>query len=71
VIVLGFGLAAGLTGAIGLTRLLQGFLFRVHPIDPLAFLVAIVVMAAVVLLAAMLPAARAARIDPMSSIRVE
>ena len=69
--VLGIGLAAGLTGAIGLTRLLQGFFFRVHPIDPLAFLVAIAAMAAVVLIAAMLPAARAARIDPMSSIRID
>ena len=70
-IVLGIGLAAGLIGAIGLTRLLQGFLFRVRPIDPPAFLIAIAVMAAAVLVAAMLPAARAARIDPMSSIRVE
>jgi len=70
-IVLGIGLAAGLTGAIGLTRLLQGFLFRVRPIDPPAFLIAIAVMSAAVLVAALLPAARAARIDPMSSIRVE
>jgi predicted permease len=69
--VLGVGLAAGLPGAVALTRLLQSFLYRVGPLDPLAFLAAILVLAATVLLAALRPATRAARIDPMSSIRVE
>jgi predicted permease len=69
--VVGVGLAAGLVGALGLTRLLQGFLYHVSPIDPLAFLVTTVIVAASVLLAALRPARRASKIDPMSSIRVE
>jgi putative ABC transport system permease protein len=69
--VLVVGVAAGLAGAFALTRLLQGFLFGVKPIDPAAFLLAIVVVASAVLLAALRPARRAASIDPMSSIRLD
>ena len=70
-VVLGCGVALGLAGALGLTRLLRGFLYHVAPMDPLAFLLAIAVIATAVVLAALRPARRAAKIDPMSSIRVE
>ncbi|HEV8600835.1 MAG TPA: ADOP family duplicated permease [Gemmatimonadales bacterium] len=70
-VVLGIGLAAGLAAALAASRLLQGFLYRVSPADPLAILVAVGVTAAAVLLAVVRPARRAARIDPMTSIRVE
>jgi putative ABC transport system permease protein len=70
-LVLGIGLVVGLTGALGVTRLLQGFLYRVSPADPLAILIAVGVTAVVVVLAALRPARRAARIDPMESIRAE
>jgi len=67
--VLVIGLTVGLIGALGLTRLLQGFLYRVSPIDPAAFLAALVVVVAAVLIAALRPAGRAARVDPIASIR--
>jgi putative ABC transport system permease protein len=67
--VLVVGLTAGLIGAVGLTRLLQGFLYRVSPIDPTAFLVALVVVVVAVVAAALRPAGRAARVDPIASIR--
>ena len=66
-----FGLAAGLIGAFGLTRLLRGFLYRVSPIDPMAFLVGLLVVVVAVLVAALRPAGRAARVDPMTSMRTE
>ena len=67
--VLVVGLGIGLVAALGLTRLLQGFLYRVSPIDPLAFGGALLVIVAVVFAAALRPAARAARVDPMASMR--
>ena len=69
--VLVVGLTVGLAGAIGLTRLLQGFLYRVSPIDPLALFGALTIVVVAVLVAAVRPAGRAARVDPMASIRVE
>ena len=67
--VLAIGLAAGLAGALGLTRLLQGFLYRVSPIDPVAFLGAMGIVVIAVLLAALRPAGRGARVDPLSTMR--
>ena len=69
--VLAVGLTVGLIGALGLTRLLQGFLYRVSPIDPLAFAAALLVLVVVVLTAAVRPAGRAARVDPIASMRAQ
>jgi hypothetical protein len=44
--VLGVGLTAGLLAALGLTRLLRGFLYRVSPVDPVAFAGALLVVVA-------------------------
>jgi putative ABC transport system permease protein len=63
------GLAAGLIGAFAAGRALAHFLFGVRPLDPLAYLAAAFVMAAVALLAAWLPARRAATIDPADALR--
>jgi putative ABC transport system permease protein len=67
--VLAIGLGAGLVGALSLTRMLQVFLYRISPIDPLAFLGAMFVVALAVLIATLRPARRASRVDPMTSIR--
>ena len=67
--VLGIGLGVGVIAALGLTRLLQGFLYRISPIDPLSFLGAVLVVVVVVLTAALRPAGRAARVDPVASMR--
>jgi ABC-type antimicrobial peptide transport system permease subunit len=65
------GLILGLIGAAALTRLLQGILFGVEALDPLTFLVTSAVLMAVATLAAYLPARRASRVDPASSMRME
>jgi predicted permease len=65
------GLAAGLAGAVGMARLLSGFLFGVGPGDPVAFSSTIAVLAAVALLACWIPARRAARVDPLVALRYE
>jgi predicted permease len=67
--VLAFGLLIGVAGALVLTRLLQGFLYRVSPLDPVAFVLAALVVALAMLAAALRPAGRAARVDPISSMR--
>jgi ABC-type antimicrobial peptide transport system permease subunit len=67
--VLAIGLGLGLVGAVSVTRMLQLFLYRISPIDPLAFLGAILVVALAVLIATLRPARRASRVDPMTSIR--
>ena len=63
--VAGLGIAA-LTG-----RLLKQFLFGVSPLDPLTFLMVPLLMMLLALLAAWVPARRAASIDPMTALRME
>jgi predicted permease len=63
------GLAVGLGGALALSRLLSSLLFQVSPTDPPTFAGGTVVLAAVAVLAAALPARRAARTDPMVALR--
>jgi putative ABC transport system permease protein len=65
------GLIVGLAGAAGVTRVLQRFLFGVTPIDPLAFTIVTLLLMAVGLIAAWLPARRATRIDPCAALRAE
>jgi len=65
------GLAAGLAGAFALTRVLKSLLFHVSALDPVALSVACVLMTLVGLLAAWVPAIRAARVDPMTVLRDE
>jgi predicted permease len=65
------GLIVGLVGAAGVTRVLQTFLFGVTPTDPIVFTVVTLLLLAVGLLAAWLPARRATRIDPLAALRAE
>jgi predicted permease len=65
------GLIVGLAGAAGVTRVLQTFLFGVTPTDPIAFTIVTLLLLAVGLMAAWLPARRATRIDPCSALRAE
>ena len=64
------GIAVGAAGSLALTRFLQGLVFGVSTTDPVAFLGVIVLLATVALAASWLPARRAARVDPMSVLRV-
>ncbi len=65
------GLIAGLAGAAGVTRVLQRFLFGVTPTDPIVFAIVTLLLMAVGLMAAWLPARRATRIDPCAALRAE
>ncbi|HEX2190751.1 MAG TPA: ABC transporter permease [Longimicrobiaceae bacterium] len=65
------GLAAGVAASLALTRLLAGQLYGVRPTDPATYLAVAALLAAVVLLAAYLPARRATRVDPVVALRAD
>jgi ABC-type antimicrobial peptide transport system permease subunit len=65
------GLVVGLAGAVAVSRVLQTFLFGVTPTDPIAFTTVTLLLMAVGLMAAWLPARRATRIDPWAALRAE
>ena len=70
-IMLTCGVVLGLLLAAGTGKLLSGMLYEVGALDPLAFTVAPLVLAAAALLATWLPARRATRISPMAALRTE
>lgn len=65
------GLAIGLGGSAGLSRLLEGQLYGVEAFDPATYVVLGMALAGVALLAALLPALRATRVDPVVALRIE
>jgi predicted permease len=67
----GIGLALGLAAAALLTRLMQGVLFGVTPLDPLSFAAAPLALLVVACAASLLPGRRAASTDPAEALRCE
>jgi predicted permease len=65
------GLAIGLVGAWAATRLVQGMLYGIAPVDPTTYVATPLIILAVGLLASLWPASRAARVDPMIAMRAE
>jgi ABC-type antimicrobial peptide transport system permease subunit len=65
----GLGIAIGLVGALGVTRVMRALLYGISPTDPLTFAAAVPVLAAAALLACWIPARRAMRVDPIVALR--
>lgn len=70
-ILIGVGLAGGLALALATSRLIKGFLYEVKPLDASTYVAVAVVLTAIGLVAALIPAQRAASIQPMQALRDE
>jgi putative ABC transport system permease protein len=67
----GLGVALGIVGALGLTRLIQGMLAGVPANDPVSFAGSAALLIGGAALACVLPARRASRVDPVVALRVD
>lgn len=69
--IIGAGLVVGVLAAAGFARVVGSFLSGVSPLDPLTYLTASILLAAIALLACWIPARRAMKVDPMVALRYE
>jgi putative ABC transport system permease protein len=65
------GFVIGVAGALWLTHFLASFLFGVKALDPIAFLVTLLLLSVVAFVAVWFPARRATRVSPISALRFE
>jgi predicted permease len=65
------GLALGVAGSLALTRVIESQLYNVRATDPLTFVTVTALLAVVGLVATMVPALRATRLDPVTALRQE
>jgi putative ABC transport system permease protein len=65
------GMAVGLLGAFGLTRLMTTMLFTVKPTDPITFTAVALLLLFIALIACYIPGRRATKVDPVNSLRYE
>ncbi|MGD8728006.1 MAG: ABC transporter permease, partial [Gemmatimonadales bacterium] len=69
--VAGLGILVGLAGAFALSRVLESVVFEVSTQDPRVFTGMVLLLVLVVLVASLLPARRATRVDPLDALRAE
>ena len=67
--VVGIGLVIGIIAALALSQLISSILYKVSATDPLSIVTGVLVLAVVALIACVLPAFRATRIDPITALR--
>jgi putative ABC transport system permease protein len=67
----GIGVVIGIGAALGLTRVLRSFLFDINPSDPITYAGLVLLLGITALLAAWIPARRAARVDPVEALKGE
>ena len=65
------GVIIGIASSLALARVMKSMLYGVKPWDPLSIMLVAILLAAVTLLAAYIPARRASRVDPMVALRYE
>jgi putative ABC transport system permease protein len=65
------GVTIGIVGALALARVMSSLVFGVKPTDPVTFLAVAVLLAIVAFFATIIPAYRAAKVDPMVALRYE
>jgi len=65
------GAALGVAGALAVTPLMSGLLYEVRPNDATAFFGAAAVLALLALIASLVPAWRATRVDPLIALKIE
>jgi putative ABC transport system permease protein len=68
-LLVGLGIAVGLAGAFGVSRLLSTLLFGISSTDPATFAIVPCVLALMALLASYVPALRATKVDPIRALR--
>jgi len=68
---LAIGVGIGIAGAFAFTQLMSGLLYEVRPTDATAFLGAGLTLASLALLASVIPAWRATRVDPLIALKIE
>lgn len=70
-VLIGLGIGLGSAGAYALSRIVESRLFGVAALDPVSHVAATLSLVAVALVATLIPARRATRVDPVTALRSE